>query len=899
MSTAFGNQGRTPLDEAYALYQAGKIGEAGRRCQAILEKQPDNGRALHLMALLLQVAGHADKALPLLANAARLRPGDSDIANNFGNALLNAGQAQEAVEAFRRALEANPKLHQAENNLGNALQALGRHAEALECYDRALVLQKKFPEAHLNKGNALLKLGRFAEAVAAYDAALKGAPKMAAAQVQRGVALQRLGRLDEALKSLEAGRRNEPGNAVAAMRHGQALAEAGRPGDAEKALLRALELEPKMGEARTELARLYLQLQRPEDALREARAAVEAAPNAALALLTLGSVCHQTGRTAEAIELAGRITAARPEILAAQSLHASALLVAARYGEAVEAARAGLLYHPDCAQLHYTLAGALLKLGKVEEAEATLRGVLEKAPSAETWNELGEVFREQTRFADAEAAYRESLKVSENANAYSNLGVVVRHLGRAAEAEGYFARALELQPGISAAIGNLASLYFETGRREKGMDAYRTFRERAPGNPAALSNLLYHLHFDPAIPRETVFAEHGRFETLFASKVAPLAAPENVRDAERVLRVGFVSSDFREHSVAYFLEGLFEHADRRRMMVLAYSDTLNTDAVTERLRSRVDGWCDSRGLNDAELAERVRGDGVDVWVDLAGHTAGCRLLAFARRPAPVQVSWLGYPDTTGTAAVGWRISDEVTEPAGDADRFSTERLLRLPDGFHCYRAPECAPDVVPLPALKAGAVTFGSFNNIVKLTPETVALWAKVLLAVPGSRLVLKTGQAAEEVNTRRIRGWFAEHGVAEERVTLLPRTATTREHLSCYGEVDIALDPFPYNGTTTTCEALWMGVPVLALLGDRHCSRVTASLVGRVGLGDWVAATPEAFVALAAAKAGAVQALAALRSGLREQVRRSPLCDERGFAQAFEAGLRSAWRAWCTGAVP
>jgi protein O-GlcNAc transferase len=360
------------------------------------------------------------------------------------------------------------------------------------------------------------------------------------------------------------------------------------------------------------------------------------------------------------------------------------------------------------------------------------------------------------------------------------------------------------------------------------------------------------------------------------------------RGNRRKLRVGYVSPDFRRHSVSYFLTPLLAAHDRNAVEITCYAEVKQPDEVTARLKGLVSAWRSTVGMSDAELAERIRADGIDILVDLAGHTAGNRLAVFARQPAPVQVTWLGYPNTTGLSRIHYRLVDRVTDPP-DASPAS-ERLVRLENGFLCYEPPADAPPPMPPPCLAASAVTFGSFNNAAKLSPATLDAWARILQGSPGSRLVLKGAAFSEAETCKRFRGEFVRRGVAEERLALAPFTPSSRAHLAAYHAIDLALDPFPYNGTTTTCEALWMGVPVIALLGDRHSARVGASILTRLGLGRLIAFDPADYVERALALASDRAGLGELRAGMRQRFAASPLCDAAGFARRVEAAYRRMW---------
>ncbi|MGD9579242.1 MAG: hypothetical protein AB7Y74_13445, partial [Syntrophorhabdus sp.] len=346
-------------------------------------------------------------------------------------------------------------------------------------------------------------------------------------------------------------------------------------------------------------------------------------------------------------------------------------------------------------------------------------------------------------------------------------------------------------------------------------------------------------------------------------------------------------------SVSYFfLPLLKEHS--RSFEIFCYSDVKRPDQVTACLKGLTDHWRSIVGLTDEEVARQIGQDRIDILVDLAGHTTHNRLPVFAMRPAPVQVTWLGYPNTTGIPVMDYRITDDIADPVGDSGQYHTERLVRLPQGFLCYAPPEEAGEVSSLPALIQGRVTFGSFNNLPKVNEKVVEVWSSILKKVPGSSLMLKSRSLSDKGVRHRYLDMFSRYGVTSERIQLVPYAHMKQEHLSLYGRMDIGLDPFPYNGTTTTCEALWMGVPVVTLKGDRHSSRVGASLLMRVGLEELVAETEEEYVQKAAALANDLNNLASLRGTMRGRMKESPLCDAGSFAQKMEAMYKEIWERWC-----
>jgi len=535
------------------------------------------------------------------------------------------------------------------------------------------------------------------------------------------------------------------------------------------------------------------------------------------------------------------------------------------------------------------------RAGRLEEA-ARLFGAVCKAtprdPEARRW--LARCVAEQGDFLAAERHWRAVVgRLARDPEGWAGVGLALHHQGRVIEAAEAYRRSLELYPAEINTHENLAAALSQAGRAAEAVAVYRHGLAVAPGHARLHSSLLLCLHYLEGEAPETLLEEHRRWGAAHGG--GAVADPfANLPDPERRLRVGYVSADFCEHSVASFFLPLVERHDRARFEIVCYSAAPLVDRVTEEIRGLADHWVEISAMVDGEAAKRIRRDRVDVLVDLSGHTASNRLTLFARRPAPVQVTYLGYPDTTGLLAMDYRLVDGVTDPPG-AERWATERLLRLPDCFLCYRPPAGAPAVAEPPLRANGHVTFGSFNNLAKVNDGVVEAWAEILRRSPGAHLVVKSSLLDDPATGEALRGRFLHHGVAPERVELLARQAARAGHLACYSRIDIGLDTFPYNGTTTTCEALWQGVPVVTLAGGLHMGRVGASLLRAVGLGDWVAGDVATYVERAVALAADRERLAALRRTLRATVAASPLCAEATFTRQVETAYRTAWQAWCT----
>ena len=573
-------------------------------------------------------------------------------------------------------------------------------------------------------------------------------------------------------------------------------------------------------------------------------------------------------------------------------------------GSAKEVLLAGQVGHAaGVPQLLGDLRQAVRRGRYGQAAELIDAGVLDKVwdqfrrdPSLEpVVLELAEILSQIGREADAEEYYRRLLDTGAGgAVAYNKLGCLCQRMARMAEALEYQRKAVDAQPDRPELWANLARVLIETGDIEQGMALLEKAIDRMPQNWQARSNYLFRLHYLPELDPGKLLREHRRWGQLYAPPGLARTVHQNDPDPDRRLRVGYVSADFRRHSVAYFFESLLDGHDRQDVEVFGYGNVEFRDEVTARLEEKFDHFRDIRHLSDDAAAELIEQDRIDILVDLTGHAGGSRLLVFARKPAPIQVTYLGYPNTTGVEAVDYRLTDALAE-AGQAgsDRAYTEELVYLPDGFLCYRPPDFAPCVGPLPADRNDYVTFGSFNNNCKITQTVISLWSDVLRATENSRLLLKLRGGQEPLIRDRYRERFERAGVPRERVEICGWKDPI-EHLQTYGRVDIALDTYPYNGTTTTCEALWMGVPIVSLVGKCHVSRVGLSILTRLGLGFFAASTQKEYVAKATALAANLPALAQIRRSMRARMARSGFCHAKSFASRFEAAYRQMWHRWC-----
>ncbi len=571
---------------------------------------------------------------------------------------------------------------------------------------------------------------------------------------------------------------------------------------------------------------------------------------------------------------------------------------AGRLREAVDYAEEGARRMPTSAEAWEGLGNALGAVGDCERAEEVFERALACEARASIHYNRGVMRLAARRYAGAAACFEQALALEPTLfPAAGNLALAHLRSGRLYEAEARLAELTRHAPEQLELHCNRARALVELGRIDKALAIYREIIAHPAVTSRAWSDYLLALHYDQGAMSTEIFAEHRAWAERFAIPSAQPVPRGNRPDPGRRLRLGYVSPDFRRHSVAFFLENVLARHDRQRFDVTLYRSGGEEDETTARLRAAADGWRDIERIDDDAAAEAIRADGIDILIDLAGHTAGGRLPLFARKPAPVQMTWLGYPDTTGLRNMDCRLTDAVADPPGATETRHSETLLRLPQGFLRYTPPVEAPEVRASPCTDRGGVTFGSFNAWPKVSAPCLELWAAILREVPASRLLLKSKSLRDEQLRQEIRARFAALGIAHERVELVGFVDSFARHLALYHRIDIALDTFPYNGTTTTCEALWMGCPVVTLAGETHVQRVGASLLGQAGLPEMIATTPEAYRQCALDLAREPERLRQLREGMRERLRNSPLLDASSFARNLEESFRGMWRRYCVGA--
>ena len=561
---------------------------------------------------------------------------------------------------------------------------------------------------------------------------------------------------------------------------------------------------------------------------------------------------------------------------------------AGRLQEAEKIYRQILHSDPSQPDALHLLGFIAYQVGRYTEAVELIDKAIERAPQApDLYNHLGLALAAQGRRNDAIHAYQKAIELNPRfPEALNNLGSSLRAVGELSAALTNYRLALDCQPDFADTWNNLGNLYRDMGEFDQALQAFRQALAFQLDFSAAHSNMLFllshHLITDPV----DVLEEHRKWDRHYGMEGRRHAFMHSRQgDPGKRLRVAYVSPDFRQHAVNYFFEPLLKAHDRNKFEIVCYAEVTMPDEATRRLKAEADGWRFTTGMTDAALAKQIQQDGIDILVDLAGHTTRNRLKVFTWRPAPIQVTYIGYCATTGLEAMDYWLTDSIIHPRDTIEQ-AVETIVRLPHCWVCYQPPEDAP---PIKMPQHDGIVFGCFNDRSKITPQTIALWSRILAQVPGSRMLLKARQYADKAARERIAAMFAEREIAAGRLTFEP-AATMPEYLAAYNQIDIALDPLPRTGGVTTAETLWMGVPLITLRGQRFIERHSASLLVAAGTSDWIADNPEEYIAKAVALANDHEGRRHLRMTQREKVAASSLCDARLHAQAVEQAYRQMW---------
>jgi protein O-GlcNAc transferase len=736
---------------------------------------------------------------------------------------------------------------------------------------------------------------RIADAERIYRAILEQIPGHPDANHNLGLIAVRVGRADLALPHLRAAVAANGGIPAFHASLGNALMTLNQTDEAEHHYRRALALDSAQPDANVGLGHIHQNRGMPEQAAEFYRRALAVRPDLAEASMFLGTILQDRGQIDEAIALYRQAIATAPGFALPYYNLGLALHGRNRLDEAIDALHQAIRLDPGFIEAHNLMGGILWQLGRYRDSVECYDRALSVNPDfAKAHHNKGNSLRDLGHLDDAIACFQRALSIDPNIpEALNSIGRTLEDQGRMDEALHYYERSVAVQPPLSESLNNMANVLMGMGRYDEAVTQYQRAAAISPKAVDAHRNLLSAIMFHPGWTLEQRYAEHRRFEDLHARPLYPEAVSfGNSRDPGRRLRIGYLSSDFRGHSVARNLLPLIRAHHRDAVELFLYANVKQPDARTETFQSLADGWRSVMGQSDRQIADMIRADGIDILVILAGRFDQNRPLVAAYRPAPVQVSFHD-PATSGMEVMDAIITDPVLTPRHGRERFA-ERPFRLPS-FYLHAPMEDSPPPAPPPMLRNGYPTLGCFNSPAKLSTDALTLWAEVMRRIPESRLVLKYRNLISTPSIgNRITAIMAEHGVTPDRIQLLGSVDDTASHLALYDRIDIALDPFPFNGSTTTFEALWMGVPVVTLPGETMLGRWTASILTPLKLRDLIAATPADYVDTCERLCRDPESLAALRAGLRGRIVASPLCDAGAKARHMERIYRALWRRWC-----
>lgn len=855
------NNAEALIAEGLGHHKAGRQDAAEQCYHAAIEADPGCADAWHLLAVLAREISMLDVALELVGQAIELAPDIALFRVTLGDLLRDLKDHEGAEVAYKAALDAKPDSFEAMTGLGLLYRAQNSPGDALPYLVGALALRPRSPEALSNLGVVLELQGHLDGAIDCYRKALELAPTSLTFLTNLGSALIMRGDFEE--------------------------------GDA--CLQRGVELFPDDLDIRLNFARLLRRREKHDEALAVVDQAMADFAGSSDLLLERGMLLIRMERLDEAesaLVESGKIHP-RPEVSVAMG---SVAQLRGDPERAIRMCRQAIGMKDDYLPAWASLARTFLMVHKMQDAEACFRRVLELEPEdalsrkllATTLTGLGCPGAALVEFEKAKA-----LKPDIPGLAYE-YGLCLHKAGRTEEGKKVLQDILDNDPDEANLVGaatNIAMIYKDMGDMPKGLE----YQRRALSIAKYHSNLIFSMMYASQVAPEEIMAEAQNFDRLHCQALLPVdgSSLANVPDPKRKIRIGFVSADLRDHAVAYFVEPVWQELDRERFEIYAYYSHFATDHVTRRLKQLVTRWRGVAAMSDEVLWQQIRDDQVDILVDLSGHTAGNRLLVFARRAAPVQFGWLGHPATTGVKQMDYLLTNAYAEPVGMTEHLSTETLWRLPESYCVYRPGQNSPEVVDVaPCVERGYITFGCFNNLAKVTEDVIRVWSKILLAVPDSRLMLEWTTFSDPALCDEFASRFARYGVGRERLELVPRRKENQYKL--YNQIDIALDPFPCNGGTTGFDTIWMGVPYITLAGHHLMSRMGVMILSNVGLTSLIAGNEDEYVGLAVQLAQDRDRLFELRHGLREKMLTSPLMDAPRFARHFEAALSGMWQQWC-----
>jgi protein O-GlcNAc transferase len=883
------------LNLGLTLDESGQLLEAESCYRQIISIKPDEALAHYNLGVTLTSQGRTEDAIASCRQALALKPKFSQAHFQLANLLGTQGDVNNAEKSLRRAIECDPQFIQAHWTLANFLQQQNRLQEAAQSFREILEIAPELDQARDALLSILFSTRQYSEAESIYRKMCLANPEDANTQNNMGVALKEQNKLADAEICFKSAIQLRPVFAEAYSNLGAIQLLKNQLPEAIASYQKAIEIKPASMDTYSALARILMQLKRTEEAKNLLLDAIKQDDNFALAHFDLGLLYEEQGELTKAETEFRKSLELMPGHPIAHGYLGVLLMNQGRYQEAETSLRHCIQVQPNEAAAHDNLGMVFYLQNKYSEAIPHFKQALEINPAIEnTWNNLGGTYIRLGQWSEAETCYNKSLHINpDNPLTHINLAKIHLNQKRFSKAEASFRSALKGKPdGFGDAYTILGTILQYTGRHKEALTWFHTALTKDPGFMEAHCHLLFQLCLGSSGAPAEYRAEVLAYQNKLSLSSTPYTTWKTSSQTGRKLRVGVVSADMGNHPVGYFLENVLKHFDFQEIELVAFSNKTRNDNVNTRLRQYFSSWHSIESIGDSAAAEMIHEQGIDILIDLAGHTAGNRLPVFAWKPAPVQCSWLGYFGSTGAPGMDYVLADYISVPEQHEEYFS-ERIWHLPETRLCFTPPAMQPNlevaVNPLPALRNTYITFACFQSVGKLTDFTLELWAQVMQRLPEARLRLQCREL-ENAETRLVtQERLRQFGIAPER-TELHGPSSREAYLAAHKQVDMILDTFPYAGGTTTCEALWMGIPTLTLTGSTMASRQGASLLTYAGLNDWIAKNGDEFVTLAISHASDLNKLSQLRSTLREQVLASPLFDAPRFADNLQDALRGMW---------
>jgi protein O-GlcNAc transferase len=908
------------VDAAYSMaidhFNSARYTEADKLCTAILQSIPNHIDAINLLGVIAQKVNRHDLAVEQFQRAINIDNSRAMLYYNLGTSLYPLGRLEESIQVLKIALEKDPGnvqisgyLHGITNNsvlnekIDNpqytAQEALqkgisshqsGQLDEAIFWYQKSLEIKPGNVIALSNVGFALQTKGKLDEAALCYQKAIAIKPDYTDAHYNLGNTFQKQGKLEEAVTSYQTAIATKPGYAEAHSNLGNVLKEQGRLEEAVAGLQKAIAIKPDYVEAYYNLGNALQEQGKLDEAVTSYQKAISIKPDYAEAHANLGNALQEQGKLDEAVASLQKAIATKPGFAEAYSNLGTTLIKQGKLDEAVAGLQKAIAINPGYVEAYYNLGNALQEQGKLDEAVANLQKAIAINPGfSEAHYNLGIVLQDQGKMEKAVTSYQKAITFKpDHADAHYNLGNTLQDQGKMEEAVTSYRKAIATKPGYAEAHYNLGIAFQNQGKLEEAVASYQKAIAFKPDHADAYTNLLFAISYYALYSPDETLKYHQQWDELYGKTGLKSAFEHAIENKpNKILKIGYVSPDFKRHPVSNFMREILQNHNGSDVKIYCYAGVIGPDTTTAELQLLPDVWRDTIDLNDLQFAQQIYDDGIDILIDLAGHTRGNHLQVFTYKPAPIQVTYLGYCTTTGLQSMDYWMTDPILTPDSTSEK-SVETIIRLPQCWVCYQPSE-KPPVMLSDRSDNGEVVFGSFNHLSKITELVAILWSRILSEVPGSKLLLKTRLLVHSCEQDRILLLFKQYGIHKDRLIL---KSYSNSYMGEYGLVDIALDPFPRTGGATTADALWMGVPVITLAGQRMIERQGASLLTGVGKTEWIATSHDEYVAKAVKLAGKGVRNSEQRQSLHNTVANSPLCDYKGFVTNLETAYRQMWYA-------